>query len=43
MGVAFEQAPTHNDEYGIYHCFLTDPNGYTTEIQSFDDPNWNTK
>jgi catechol 2,3-dioxygenase-like lactoylglutathione lyase family enzyme len=43
LGVAFEQEPTHNDEYGIYHCLLSDPNGYLIEIQSFDDPNWNAR
>jgi catechol 2,3-dioxygenase-like lactoylglutathione lyase family enzyme len=43
MGVMFEQEPMHNDEYGIYHCFLSDPNGYMIEIQSFDDPNWSAK
>jgi len=40
MGVVLEQEPMHNDEYGIYHLFLKDPNGYTIEIQSFDDPEW---
>jgi catechol 2,3-dioxygenase-like lactoylglutathione lyase family enzyme len=27
--------PAHNPRYGIYHCFLHDPNGYLVEIQSF--------
>lgn len=39
-GVEFEREPAHNPEYGIYHCFLRDPNGYLLEIQSFDDPGW---
>ena len=40
-GVEFEKAPAHNPEYGIYHCFFRDPNGYLLEIQRFDDPHWN--
>ena len=39
-GVQFEKAPAHNAEYGIYHCFFRDPNGYLIEIQRFDDSNW---
>ena len=39
-GVAFDTAPTGNDEYNIYHCFMTDPDGYQIEIQSFRDPAW---
>jgi catechol 2,3-dioxygenase-like lactoylglutathione lyase family enzyme len=39
-GVSFEKPPTHNARYGIYHCFLRDPNGYLIEIQRFDDPDW---
>jgi catechol 2,3-dioxygenase-like lactoylglutathione lyase family enzyme len=39
-GVAFEKPPTLNPRYGIYHCFLRDPNGYLIEIQHFDDPGW---
>lgn len=34
-GVAFAKPPAHNPTYGIYHCFLRDPNGYLVEIQSF--------
>lgn len=33
--------PRHNAEYGIYHFFAKDPNGYLIEVQRFDDPNWN--
>jgi catechol 2,3-dioxygenase-like lactoylglutathione lyase family enzyme len=40
-GVTFEKEPAANPEYGIYHCFFRDPNGYLLEIQRFDDPNWN--
>ena len=32
--------PALNPEYGIYHCFLRDPNGYLVEIQRFLDPSW---
>jgi catechol 2,3-dioxygenase-like lactoylglutathione lyase family enzyme len=42
LGVTFEKAPAHNQVYGIYHCFLRDPNGYLVEIQRFDDPDWAT-
>lgn len=38
QGVVFERSPQHNPRYGIYHCFLRDPNGYLIEIQRFDDP-----
>jgi catechol 2,3-dioxygenase-like lactoylglutathione lyase family enzyme len=38
--VAIEQAPAHNPRFGIYHCFLRDPNGYRIEIQRFEDPRW---
>jgi len=42
-GAAFETPPAHNPRYGIYHCFLRDPNGYLIEIQRFDDPRWVTR
>ena len=32
--------PRHNPEYGIYHFFFLDPDGYKWEIQRFDDANW---
>lgn len=35
-GVVFEHPPTANPKYGIYHCFLRDPNGYLLEIQRFE-------
>jgi catechol 2,3-dioxygenase-like lactoylglutathione lyase family enzyme len=41
-GASFEKPPMHNPRYGIYHCFLRDPNGYLIEIQRFDDPNWSS-
>ena len=40
QGVAFEKPPAPNPKYGIYHCFLRDPNGYLIEIQRFDDQGW---
>ena len=42
-GISFEKPPTHNHRYGIYHCFLRDPNGYLIEIQRFDDPDWTSQ
>ncbi len=36
QGVAFEHPSTSNPKYGIYHCFLRDPNGYLLEIQRFE-------
>jgi catechol 2,3-dioxygenase-like lactoylglutathione lyase family enzyme len=36
LGVEFENPPTYNEKYKIYHCFLRDPNGYLIEIQRFD-------
>jgi len=40
LGVMFESPPRSNPEYGIYHVFLRDPNGYLLEIQRFEDPRW---
>lgn len=37
-GVVFEQPPSLNPQYNIYHCFLHDPNGYLIEIQRFNEP-----
>ncbi len=39
-GVIFEKAPTLNEKFNIYHCFMRDPNGYLIEIQRFLDPAW---
>ena len=39
-GVPFDKEPKSNPEYGIYHCFLRDPDGNRLEIQRFDDPGW---
>jgi catechol 2,3-dioxygenase-like lactoylglutathione lyase family enzyme len=40
QGVTVDRAPTLNERYHIYHCFLRDPNGYVIEIQRFLDPAW---
>jgi catechol 2,3-dioxygenase-like lactoylglutathione lyase family enzyme len=37
-GVEFDEEPQLNATYGIYHCFLRDPNGYLIEIQRFLEP-----
>ncbi|MBD3334931.1 MAG: VOC family protein [Candidatus Eisenbacteria bacterium] len=39
-GVSFETEPQENEDYGIVHAFLRDPNGYLIEIQRFIDPRW---
>ena len=33
-------APRVHPEYGIYHFFFRDPNGYLLEVQRFDRPDW---
>lgn len=35
-GATFEKPPAYNPKYGIYHCFLRDPNGFLLEIQRFE-------
>ena len=40
-GAPFEKEPALNETYGIYHCFVRDPNGYLIEIQRFLDDHWN--
>ncbi|MBS1249427.1 MAG: hypothetical protein MAG431_01007 [Chloroflexi bacterium] len=35
QGVEIETPPAENPEYGIYHFFLRDPNGYLLEVQRF--------
>ena len=39
-GVELERAAQETKPFGIYNCFLRDPNGYLLEIQRFSDPNW---
>lgn len=38
--VPFDKTPAINETYGIYHCFVRDPNGYVIEIQRFLDEDW---
>lgn len=40
QGVTCEHAPRINTEYGIYHFFVRDPNGYLIEVQRFLDEAW---
>ena len=37
-GVEIAARPSHNPKYQIYHFFFKDPNGYTLEIQRFNNP-----
>ena len=39
-GVSIPDPPKFNPAYGIYHFFFSDPDGYTLEIQAFNDPDW---
>ena len=39
-GVSCEYPPKTSDEYGIYHFFVKDPNGYLIEVQRFLDSAW---
>lgn len=39
-GVAVEKPPAADPDFGIYHFFFRDTNGYRLEIQRFDDPRW---
>jgi len=39
-GFICEHAPKVNADYGIYHFFMKDPNGYLIEVQRFLDTNW---
>ena len=39
-GVVCDGTPRTHKEYGIYHFFFRDPNGYLIEIQRFPNPNW---
>lgn len=38
QGVTIEDAPRENADYGIYHFFARDPQGYRLEFQRFLDP-----
>jgi catechol 2,3-dioxygenase-like lactoylglutathione lyase family enzyme len=39
-GITCEYAPRITEEYGIYHFFVRDPNGYLLEFQRFVDDHW---
>lgn len=39
-GVPCDGRPRMNADYGIYHFYFTDPDGYLLEIQRFENPNW---
>jgi catechol 2,3-dioxygenase-like lactoylglutathione lyase family enzyme len=39
-GVHLQEEPQESQEYGIYHFFLKDPDGYVLEVQCFLDRNW---
>jgi catechol 2,3-dioxygenase-like lactoylglutathione lyase family enzyme len=39
-GITCENAPKISEEYGIYHFFVKDPDGYLIEIQRFLDVDW---
>ena len=38
--VVFESPPSQYEAFNIYHCFLSDPDGYEIENQRFGDPAW---
>lgn len=42
QGVVCEHAPRTNEQYGIYHFFVRDPNGYLLEFQRFLNPDWDS-
>ena len=35
-GAAIEDGPDHNETFGIYHFYVTDPDGNRLEVQRFD-------
>lgn len=37
-GTKVSSEPKFNENYGIYHFFAQDPQGYTVEIQRFERP-----
>ncbi len=42
-GLEMEGKPVLNEKFGIYHFFLSDPDGYKLEFQRFVDDNWHKK
>lgn len=41
-GVTCDGEPRTTEEYGIYHFFVNDPNGYLIEVQRFLQNPWDT-
>ena len=41
-GIEVHEPPKWNPEYGIYHFFFNDPEGYKLEIQCFENQNWSS-
>lgn len=39
-GIETDGEPRLNPNYNIYHFFAVDPNGYSVEVQRFEDPRW---
>ncbi len=39
-GIKTDDPPRHNPKYNIYHFFTRDPDGWTVEVQRFEDPHW---
>ncbi len=40
QGWEVAEEPKFNDRYLITHFFFQDPDGYTLEVQRFEDPRW---
>lgn len=38
LGVETEGSPRFNEQFGIYHFFAADPDGYRVELQRFATP-----
>jgi catechol 2,3-dioxygenase-like lactoylglutathione lyase family enzyme len=38
LGIETEGAPRTHPDFGIYHFFARDPDGYRIEVQRFDEP-----
>lgn len=39
-GAEVVAAPSHSEQYRIYHAFYRDPDGHLVEIQEFAEPGW---
>ena len=37
-GIQTDGPPRYNERYGIYHFFASDPDGWSVEVQCFEDP-----